>query len=927
MTIKYDGHVEKKISTLIENQFPEFYHEEGPVFIEFVKQYYNWLETESHKRKEYVSPGKSWVNVEYGNNQVTGHATSFRSTFSAGDKIALSAFNAEDHEYCLFQIESISNNSHMVIDPDYRLPEFACNRAKYAQVITKPNTNYYSRRYLDIIDVDRTIESFIVYFKEQFLKNIDLGTVTDTQTLVKHSLDLYRSKGTERGLKLLFRIAFGEDASIYHPIKDVFRLSDGDFYIPTYLELQPKEITTSLTNKQITGVQSGATAFVDSVFRRSVHTKFVDIAFISSIRGSFQTGEQIITSDGVVTTLNAPIILGSLNTISLPAIGQGVNFSVGDILNVNSASGSEGVVRVAATSNASGIVSPNVLDGGYAFTGNSAPVVSNLVVTLDNTMPNVVAYTDNDNYIKNKDYFEYREVMTQPKALIEYEAATDTITTGNLYSYHANGDVDGTGYIYNIEAINSSTGEFSVSIISGNIQTLNAIYTEGNAISANISSYEDRTSTGNVVGLYSNTILGVTINSGTFISGERLLGRYGNTDVLALDIVSGAGDIRTTNPVGIFQVGDTIQGANSGASANVISIKTFVGIKDVSNTFVFDANNYVTFTNGGNGSISAISNGSGFTFGVSNALLYSETINVDSNPVLSNYTGVALDAASYGIASNTSANLINFPLEVMIDRTTSTEIGTIQTLRSVNPGVGYNIIPVVRMEEPLTSRYARREMFRFHYSNASATFANGELVTQEATSGRGIVRAVSNTFVEVENLRFWANNRIIPTVNATTYLYGELSGTTANVDSFDIMDASDFHGFNAEIEYSAITTNNAVSEIEVMDSGVGFVDAETVNIFSNTETITGTANVSTHGSSRGFYRDRGGFLSNDKKLHDGNYYQQFSYEIRSSKTLDKYIDMLRKTVHVAGVSVFANQVFSTIVTANSSAADSTITTG
>lgn len=42
-----DEHIiEKKISPLIASQFPSFYQEQGPVFIQFVKAYYEWLETE-----------------------------------------------------------------------------------------------------------------------------------------------------------------------------------------------------------------------------------------------------------------------------------------------------------------------------------------------------------------------------------------------------------------------------------------------------------------------------------------------------------------------------------------------------------------------------------------------------------------------------------------------------------------------------------------------------------------------------------------------------------------------------------------------------------------------------------------------------------------------------------------------------------------
>ncbi len=42
-----DFNIEKTISNFIENQFPQFYKEEGQNFIQFVKAYYEWLEEDS----------------------------------------------------------------------------------------------------------------------------------------------------------------------------------------------------------------------------------------------------------------------------------------------------------------------------------------------------------------------------------------------------------------------------------------------------------------------------------------------------------------------------------------------------------------------------------------------------------------------------------------------------------------------------------------------------------------------------------------------------------------------------------------------------------------------------------------------------------------------------------------------------------------
>ena len=48
--------IENNISSLIESQFPGFYHEDGDNFVAFVKAYYEWLDqggSESRKLLEY----------------------------------------------------------------------------------------------------------------------------------------------------------------------------------------------------------------------------------------------------------------------------------------------------------------------------------------------------------------------------------------------------------------------------------------------------------------------------------------------------------------------------------------------------------------------------------------------------------------------------------------------------------------------------------------------------------------------------------------------------------------------------------------------------------------------------------------------------------------------------------------------------------
>lgn len=54
----------------------------------------------------------------------------------------------------------------------------------------------------------------------------------------------------------------------------------------------------------------------------------------------------------------------------------------------------------------------------------------------------------------------------------------------------------------------------------------------------------------------------------------------------------------------------------------------------------------------------------------------------------------------------------------------------------------------------------------------------------------------------------------------------------------------------------------------------------------------------------GYYEGTYGFLSSDKYLQDNYYYQEFSYVIKSSKTIEQYQDAVKNLVHPAGLKMF-----------------------
>lgn len=226
-----------------------------------------------------------------------------------------------------------------------------------------------SRNMFTIRDIDTTLEEFVVYFKEKYLKDFPFVSATDKRLLIKNVLDLYRSKGSERAVALLMNILFEEyTTEVYVPGMDVLRPSDSIWKRPIYLELTPSSRSGTFVGKQITGSNSGAKAFLEGIVTKRVDGKLIDIGYLSSVQGQFRINE-LITDDG--NSANAPKVIGSLTNVDLVLGGR--NNSVGDVFNVITSQGRQGKVRVTDVVDATGRVDFEIVLGGSGYTNTQAP--------------------------------------------------------------------------------------------------------------------------------------------------------------------------------------------------------------------------------------------------------------------------------------------------------------------------------------------------------------------------------------------------------------------------------------------------------------------------------------------------------------------------------------------------------------------------
>ena len=138
-------------------------------------------------------------------------------------------------------------------------------------------------------------------------------------------------------------------------------------------------------------------------------------------------------------------------------------------------------------------------------------------------------------------------------------------------------------------------------------------------------------------------------------------------------------------------------------------------------------------------------------------------------------------------------------------------------------------------------------------------------------------------------------------------IIGLSSGATSNAAIITIDTASGFSGDNANVSANVVTGNGSVKALSVVSSGIGYNNAEIVTFtsVSNTQLIgTARTQLGKQGMGTGYYSSTKGFLSSDKYIQDGNYYQTFSYEINSSRDVSTYFDMVKAVVHTAGTALY-----------------------
>ena len=231
-------------------------------------------------------------------------------------------------------------------------------------------------------DVDYTTDPYEEELYKQYLKLIPKDAAVDKHLLLKHVKDFYRARGTEKSIRFLLNILFGnaDETSFYYPKDDILKASDGKWFIEKSLRTRSFKIDgvantdiaaiQNFATKRITGNTSSAQADVERV---DVYYEQGVLIYELKITGQskeFSDGETLFAlfdENGVTKSITANLFSGVL--ISTEVISGGSGYEIGDEVVVEGdGSGAEVIVQSVTSGN---VTSLGVVYGGAGFRANN----------------------------------------------------------------------------------------------------------------------------------------------------------------------------------------------------------------------------------------------------------------------------------------------------------------------------------------------------------------------------------------------------------------------------------------------------------------------------------------------------------------------------------------------------------------------------
>ena len=873
--------IANSIVPLIENQFPEFIQNQGEQFVEFLKAYYSWFESAELTISNVVQ-NEFRLTLEDDDTNLsleTGDTLILESIRETSNTSSLSSFEKDE------KITGQTSGAIGIVDrsltsANNKIYVTGLERNKFidGEIILGSNNRttaevesffknplFASKSLLSQRDIDSVDDIVLNLLKKELGISIHEELSIDKRYFLKHIFDLYRSKGSEYSYDLFFKSFFNvQDLEFYRPKIDLLSPSSGDYRKENTLRIITADTNDKFESRKITGQTSSATAIVDRVENFVSGALEVSELFLTDIFGTFIVGETI-TSSLFDNTSGSGIAQGVLTDIVINSAGT--NYKVGDSVTITGGGGQDAAARVSQIGTGA-ITGFTIFDGGDGYINTTALTVNNFAtggtgVSGDiNEIAHTFTFSVNDDIIGN-----YTSTVINDADGYELSGNTEAIRTDRI--------IDALGFtplqigtISNVKATGLGSGYELTPIISV-VQDQIAKFNDPAVGIINLNSDPDNIAETNAI-------------SGIFTTGERITSNNGNKVGTFLGLVSNANTIsnpsrfrsRSIEYQGTFGSGRndlTVNTANYVNNTEGSEIPAIYDIQLNAPTFTGDKENTNTFV---------------FRRGI-NAASTTESTNTDTT----------IEYTASGTEITGGFQTLKFPI-TSITRSSTTATVTTPKKHGLDDGQKVILSGATQTEYngEKTISVTGTSTFTYTVSGSPATPATGTPVYDENV-------AVKFTLPFGHK----ADDRFLVSTNdfvSNEVITGFSSEAVATVNTGVAIASGGIRGNNAVIGVGGLAAGS-IKEIEIINFGVGYTTAPALSLEDKGG---GNANISANigavGVTTGRYLNEDGRPSSIKKLIDSNFYQDYSYSLKSSKQLTDYEDTVHNLLHPAGSKLF-----------------------
>lgn len=812
--------------------------------------------------------------------------------------------------------------------------------------------NTSERNFSALGDIDNTLERFLKHYKNKYLNGLPFpeSSTQDIPFIVKNIADLYRSKGTQQALELMFRMFYKQEIEVYYPASSILTLSDSKWAFSTYLEFKPISNTATFPVQRgdlIEGDSSKATAFVDEIVFYNIDGVQVPVGYISNVYGKFNSDDALKVTRSGVDSFPGKLIYGSIAKPEVLNKDATASNKVGDKLKLESSlygEGGEGVVREISPI-PTGTIEWELENGGWGY---------------DTTQPlggqTFAQVNDNDILISSQVL-----VLSVPAASVGTINPGDIVTTNaGIYSGPFGNRIAGA-------MIDAATEQTTTDYRLYGTATV-VKYEYPLLFVSSYAGYDPTTFTADDF----TSPLGPEQGGTYYQGGFHVRNGADLTQVVQLeDIPDYAGTIvvinpdqynathsNSSNPIGINAISDFNDSAK-------FDFETFNNTETV--TFFTDvigdfANKYLSFplppaqdvsawVNGGimksfviNKDYEIITPGNiDFThpfFGAENSLPGTTFAITEAQwdahyppPNLANMTGTVLSRTdnNYGMSGAPYSDYRSRLADALGSKTT--ELGSLNTIKVTSSGSGY--------QNDARSFIRNNDMYKFEYTTIAVRFNKSNFgmqigdIIEQTIQVPDLTKDSNDNFINVgQTISYTAKAKLIKKEDDTfTFqplsFYGldingpdiTFAGNNISIVSISRVDGYNNLGGNANVEGDANYLAGRIVSVDVIKSGFRYTSGEEVKLINNNpdnenkyNAWVGSAKVSVTdaGITEGKWETTTSHLSDSNRyIHDNDYYQEYSYDVATILDPSVYEKTLKDVVHVAGTKFFGTPLVST----------------